>query len=100
MAVYITGDIHGMIDDPERFSPWNFPDGIELGKDDYVIILGDFGMPYDMLESDCDLRDLSSSQGRSGSFTDWLIRPVLPAVHGYDGGGANERGEDADDSGH
>ena len=41
MAIYVTGDIHG---NPNRFSYDNFPVQKELTKDDYVIILGDFGM--------------------------------------------------------
>lgn len=46
MAIYLTGDIHGMTDDPDRFEAWSFPEGEELTEDDYVIILGDFGMPF------------------------------------------------------
>lgn len=42
--IFITGDIHGK---PERFSVDNFPIGKELDKDDYVIILGDFGLVWD-----------------------------------------------------
>lgn len=38
--VYITGDCHG---DFHRFSTKNFPEQAELTRDDYVIILGDFG---------------------------------------------------------
>lgn len=55
MAIYLTGDIHGLIDDPERFEVWNFPEGAELTRDDFVIVLGDFGLPSDALEDDCDL---------------------------------------------
>lgn len=58
MAVYLTGDIHGMLDD--RFEVWNFPEGEELTHDDYLIILGDFSMPYDMLEDDSGLRELNA----------------------------------------
>lgn len=59
MAIYLTGDIHGMVDDPERFDVWSFPEGEELTRDDYLIVLGDFGMPYDTLEDESDLRDLA-----------------------------------------
>ena len=38
--IYITGDTHG---DFSRFSSNNFLDGKKLTKNDYVIILGDFG---------------------------------------------------------
>lgn len=43
MAVFVTGDIHG---DASRFSSDNFPIGKDLTKDDYVIILGDFGLVW------------------------------------------------------
>ena len=39
--IYLTGDIHGK---PERLSFRNFPLGKTLTKNDYVIILGDFGL--------------------------------------------------------
>lgn len=42
--IYITGDIHG---DPTRFSKDAFPEQKEMTKDDYVIILGDFGLIWD-----------------------------------------------------
>lgn len=48
--IFITGDIHG---DPFRFSHKNWPEGKELTKDDYVIVLGDFGMIW-MNEPDKD----------------------------------------------
>lgn len=47
--IFITGDIHA---DPRRFSSKNFPTGKELTKDDYVIILGDFGLVWDQEESE------------------------------------------------
>lgn len=40
MAIFLTGDTHGRF---ERFSAEAFPLGKELTKEDYVIILGDFG---------------------------------------------------------
>lgn len=40
MSIYLTGDTHG---DFTRFSSSNFPRGKELNKNDYIIILGDFG---------------------------------------------------------
>lgn len=42
--IYCTGDIHG---NPEKLSSENFPEGKELTKDDYIIILGDFGLTWD-----------------------------------------------------
>ena len=40
--IYITGDTHGEID-IGKLSSKNFPQGNSLTKDDYIIILGDFG---------------------------------------------------------
>ena len=48
MSCWITGDTHGSF---ERFSYNNFPEGKTLTKDDYVIILGDFGLIWDLQES-------------------------------------------------
>ena len=69
MAVFLTGDIHGLIDDPDRFEVWNFPEGENLTRNDYVIVLGDFGMPFDMMESDDDLRKPGAKRGRRCSST-------------------------------
>jgi hypothetical protein len=41
--IFITGDIHGTID-VNRFSSSSFVEGKELTRDDYVIIVGDFGL--------------------------------------------------------
>jgi hypothetical protein len=46
--IYLTGDIHG---DPRRLSMLGFPEQKELTKEDYVIILGDFGLVWDNVES-------------------------------------------------
>lgn len=62
MAIYLTGDVHGMFHDPERFEIWNFPEGAELTKDDFVIVLGDFCLPFDLLENDWDLRALNAKR--------------------------------------
>lgn len=42
--IYITGDIHGSISVASRFNSRNFPEGRALTKQDYVIIVGDFGL--------------------------------------------------------
>ncbi len=42
--IFITGDTHG---DVSRLSLENFPEQKEMTKDDYVIILGDFGLIWD-----------------------------------------------------
>ena len=42
--VFITGDTHGgAIGDLNKLTSRKFPEGLELDKKDYVIILGDFG---------------------------------------------------------
>lgn len=43
--IYITGDIHGSID-IDKLSGKNFAEGKSLTRSDYVIICGDFGMPF------------------------------------------------------
>ena len=40
MAIFITGDTHG---DFSRFSLASFPEQVELTKEDYMIICGNFG---------------------------------------------------------
>ena len=42
--IYLTGDIHG---NPIRFSKDAFPEQKNMTKDDFVIILGDFGIIWD-----------------------------------------------------
>lgn len=42
--IFVTGDIHG---DPERLNTTNFPRQKEMGKDDYMIICGDFGLVWE-----------------------------------------------------
>lgn len=46
MAIYVTGDTHGTLD-AAKLEPGNFSQGQELGKDDYLIIAGDFGLVMD-----------------------------------------------------
>ena len=48
--VYITGDIHSEI--YPRFSNKSFLEQKTLTKDDYAIILGDFGIPWDKSKED------------------------------------------------
>ncbi len=38
--IYATGDTHGNF---QRFDPQYFPEQEEMGREDYVIICGDFG---------------------------------------------------------
>lgn len=43
--VFVTGDVHGGYD-LEKLSNKNFPTGKNLTRDDYVIVCGDFGLPF------------------------------------------------------
>lgn len=45
--IYVTGDCHGFF---QRFNEDSFPEQVEMSKDDYVIILGDFGGVWDREE--------------------------------------------------
>ncbi|MBQ9057980.1 MAG: metallophosphoesterase [Atopobiaceae bacterium] len=45
MAIYVTGDLHGSAQ-IHRFSTKNFPLGTTLTKDDYIIVVGDFGLVW------------------------------------------------------
>jgi len=49
--IYITGDTHGM-EDWEKINTSRFPEQKELTKDDYLIVLGDFGGVWDGSEED------------------------------------------------
>ena len=43
--IYLTGDIHGDID-IHKLSSANWPEGRTLTRDDYLIVLGDFGLVW------------------------------------------------------
>ena len=45
MAIWVTGDIHGGID-IAKLSYRRWPEGRLLTREDFVIIAGDFGMPW------------------------------------------------------
>lgn len=57
--IYVTGDIHG---DPERLSEKIFPEQKEMTREDYVVILGDFGLVWNE----------SGEDGREKYWLDWL----------------------------
>ena len=44
--IYVTGDTHGMID-WEKLNTTEFPEQKSLTRDDYVIVVGDFGGVWD-----------------------------------------------------
>ncbi len=41
--IYVTGDLHG---DAARLNEEDFPEQAEMTKDDYVVVLGDFGLVW------------------------------------------------------
>lgn len=45
MTVFVTGDVHGGID-LQKIVDWDAAVGHELGKDDFLIVAGDFGYPW------------------------------------------------------
>ena len=56
--IYITGDCHG---DFKRFNKKNFPEQLEMTKDDFVIICGDFGGVWN---KDCESKqDIQAVEG-------------------------------------
>lgn len=57
MAIYVTGDIHGDID-ISKLGFRHFTDGKLLTKDDFVIIAGDFGIPWRVVDGKIDRSDL------------------------------------------
>jgi len=48
--IFITGDLHGSLD-IDKLNTKHFPKQKSLTKDDYLIILGDFGLIWDVNES-------------------------------------------------
>lgn len=46
--IYVTGDIHG---DPRRLNAECFPEQMEMTREDFVIILGDFGLVWNHSET-------------------------------------------------
>lgn len=68
MAIYVTGDIHGGIDIHKLSRKALEGDGIVLGEDDFLVILGDFGLPF----FDSDLDPNSKTHGEYSYWIKWL----------------------------
>lgn len=88
--IYVTGDTHG--DWKSRLNEYAFPEQKEMTKDDYVIILGDFGI-WD--NSDRERRNLDWLNNRnfttlfvSGNHSNYDILNGLP-VEQWNGGNVN-----------
>ena len=50
MTVYVTGDVHGGLD-MQKLRDWELGDS--LTGDDYLIVAGDFGFPWDFSAEEC-----------------------------------------------
>lgn len=88
--IYVTGDTHG--DWKTRLNKCSFPEQEEMTKDDYVIVLGDFGIWDD---SDRERRNLDWLNNRnfttlfiSGNHSNYDILNRLP-VEKWNGGNVN-----------
>ena len=81
MTVYVTGDVHGGID-MQKLRDWELGDS--LTSDDYLIIAGDFGFPWDFSAEECaDIAWLESRpytvlfvDGNHERFDHWAERPM------------------------
>lgn len=93
MAMFVTGDIHGL--PQERFSFKTHPDLRELTKDDVMIILGDVGLPFGLnapwsIESDIyNLRWLNNKPWKTicicGNHDDRDAISKMPIVEKWNG---------------
>lgn len=80
MTAYVTGDIHGGLD-MQKLRDWELGDS--LTSDDYLIIAGDFGFPWDFSTEECaDIAWLESRpytvlfvDGNHERFDHWAERP-------------------------
>ena len=50
MTVYVTGDIHSGLD-MQKLRDWELGDS--LTSNDYLIVAGDFGFPWDFSAEEC-----------------------------------------------
>ena len=81
MTVYVTGDIHGGLD-MQKLRDWDLGDS--LTGDDYLIVAGDFGFPWDFSAEECaDIAWLESRpytvlfvDGNHERFDHWAERPM------------------------
>lgn len=81
MTVYVTGDIHGGLD-MQKLRDWELGDS--LTSDDYLIVAGDFGFPWDFSAEECaDIAWLESRpytvlfvDGNHERFDHWTERPM------------------------
>ena len=83
MTVYVTGDIHSGLD-MQKLRDWELGDS--LTSNDYLIVAGDFGFPWDFSAEECaDIAWLESRpytvlfvDGNHERFDHWEERPMEP----------------------
>ena len=81
MTAYVTGDIHGGLD-MQKLRDWELGDS--LTSDDYLIVAGDFGFPWNFSAEECaDIAWLESRpytvlfvDGNHERFDYWEERPI------------------------
>lgn len=69
--IYITGDIHGEMD-IKKLSNKNWEVGKDLSKNDYVIILGDFGLPFFTTDTTNERLDSQELRSARKSYLYWI----------------------------
>ena len=88
--VFVTGDTHG--DWKSRLNRYVFPEGVELTKDDYVIVCGDFGIWDDSPREHANLDWLENKKFTTlfvaGNHSNYDILDNLP-VEEWHGGKVN-----------
>ena len=83
MAVFVTGDIHGGCD-MQKLYDWDSAVGESLDADDYLIVAGDFGYPWDYSRGECDEIAWPEARpynvlfvdGNHEQFAHWETRPL------------------------
>lgn len=66
--IYITGDTHGEVDISHIGTKARKSFDIELNSNDYLIIAGDFGLPF----SPCDIDQYNNKKGQYRFWINWL----------------------------
>ena len=89
--LFIAGDTHGCME-MGKLSSRNFPEGRSLSRDDYVLVAGDFGVPWSNPESGEDKYWLEWLEGKpwttlfvDGNHENFNALKILP-VEDWHGG--------------
>lgn len=83
MTVFVTGDVHGGCD-MQKLYDWDSAVGESLDADDYLIVAGDFGYPWDYSRGECDEiawlearpYNVLFVDGNHEQFAHWETRPL------------------------